>query len=286
MGVHRVVHRGRREHRPGSGEQQGGEHIVGEPHRGASQHVRGGRRHDHEVRLSREPDVRERPVPLPQGGEDRAPGERLERDRPDELGGHQPAQVIVLGLRGDFARGHNPHHLLLPVDCFSWAASRVSCRTKSDSKLAMSPGARCATPRSPLCTRSMTSRTAVSRSSFTSTRSYTSPISRRAVSTSRVAMSIRCDSSASDSVRRLRSRSINTRGEGGITNSTTDAGRGYAFRTCRAPVTSTSSTTCFPPRSTRSTSLRRVPYSPPAYSAASRNPPASRRRSNSSRVRK
>src|SRR2546422_4376062 len=37
---------------------------------------------------------------------------------------------------------------------------------------------------------------------------------------------------------RLRSRSISTRGEGGITNSTTDAGRGYAFRTCRAPVTS------------------------------------------------
>src|SRR6266550_4422799 len=37
-----------------------------------------------------------------------------------ELGGHQHAQVLVLGLRSDFARGHNPHHLLLPVDCFSW----------------------------------------------------------------------------------------------------------------------------------------------------------------------
>src|SRR5213079_801577 len=90
-----------------------------------------------------------------------------------ELGGHQNAQVLVLGLRGDFARGHNPHHLLLPVDCFSWAASRVSCRTKSDSKLAMSPGARCATPRSPLRTRSMTSRTAVSRSRRRDARSGT-----------------------------------------------------------------------------------------------------------------
>src|SRR5439155_350565 len=107
---------------------------------------------------------------------------------PGELGGHEHTQVPVLGLRGDFARGHNPHHLLLPVDCFSCAASLLSCRTKSDSKLAMLPGARSATSR-PSCTRSMTSRTAVSRSSFTSTRSYTSPISRRAVSTSRVAMS-------------------------------------------------------------------------------------------------
>src|SRR5256884_3414311 len=203
-----------------------------------------------------------------------------------ELGSYEHPQILVLGLRGHFARGHDPHHLLLPVDCFSGAASLRSCRTNSDSKLATSRGARCATSRPPPCTRSMTSRTARSRSSFTSTWSYTSPSSRRAVSTSRVAMSIRCDSSASDSVRRLRSRSISTRGEGGITNSTTEAGRGYAFRTCRAPLTSTSSTTCLPLCSTRSTSLRSVPYSSPAYSVDSRNSPASRRRSNSSRVRK
>jgi len=55
---------------------------------------------------------------------------------------------------------------------------------------------------------STSSFTAVSRSSFTSTWSYTVASSVRAVSTSRVAMSIRFRSSASDSVRRWRSRSI------------------------------------------------------------------------------
>src|SRR5207302_815669 len=33
-----------------------------------------------------------------------------------ELGGHEDAQILVLCLRGHFARGHDPHHLLLPVD--------------------------------------------------------------------------------------------------------------------------------------------------------------------------
>src|SRR5205814_1424805 len=113
-----------------------------------------------------------------------------------ELGSYEHPQILVLGLRGHFARGHDPHHLLLPVDCFSWAASLRSCRTKSDSKLATSRGARCATSRPPPCTRSMTSRTARSRSSFTSTWSYTSPSSRRAVST--------CASSRTPSTQRSR----------------------------------------------------------------------------------
>src|SRR5712664_1792276 len=45
--------------------------------------------------------VRARPIRLPQGGEDRAPGERLERDRPHELRGgcgeHDVHHRAVLG---------------------------------------------------------------------------------------------------------------------------------------------------------------------------------------------
>src|SRR5204862_481233 len=48
-----------------------------------------------------------------------------------ELGSYEHPQILVLGLRGHFARGHDPHHLLLPVDCFSWAASLRSCRSNS-----------------------------------------------------------------------------------------------------------------------------------------------------------
>src|SRR5206468_12592465 len=83
----RAVTRGGRENGPGSGSQHGREAVVAEARRRAGQQVRGGGRDDHEVRLAREPDVRQRPVPLPQGGEHRAARERLERDWPHELGG-------------------------------------------------------------------------------------------------------------------------------------------------------------------------------------------------------
>src|SRR5438552_13637350 len=66
-------------------------------HRGAGQHVGGGRRDDHEVRLSREPDVRERPVTLPQGGEDRAPGEDRKSTRLNSS--HQIISYAVFCLK-------------------------------------------------------------------------------------------------------------------------------------------------------------------------------------------
>src|SRR5207244_9339602 len=57
-----------------------------EAHGRAGQEVRRGGRHDDQIGMLGEADVRERPVSLPQGGQDRAPGERLEGDCPDQLG--------------------------------------------------------------------------------------------------------------------------------------------------------------------------------------------------------
>jgi len=87
--VHRVVHRGGHEHRasPWAREQQRRQQVVRHAHRGTGEQVRRGGRHDHQIGLLGQADVRERPIPLPEGGQDRAPGERFEGDRPDELGG-------------------------------------------------------------------------------------------------------------------------------------------------------------------------------------------------------
>jgi len=61
--------------------------VVRQSLRHAGDEMGGGRRHDDEIGLLRQPHVRERPAWLPEGGQHRAPGERLERDGPDELGG-------------------------------------------------------------------------------------------------------------------------------------------------------------------------------------------------------
>ena len=86
-GVHLVVHRRRDQHRCGAGEQQRGEDVVGQALRHAGDEMRGGRRHDDEMGVLRQADVRERPSRLPEGGQDRAPGQRLECGGADELGG-------------------------------------------------------------------------------------------------------------------------------------------------------------------------------------------------------
>ena len=64
-----------------------GEEIVREPLRHPGDQVRRSRRHEHEIGLLSQPDMRERPARLPQRAQDGAPGERLEGERPDELGG-------------------------------------------------------------------------------------------------------------------------------------------------------------------------------------------------------
>src|ERR1043166_5166772 len=77
-----------------------------------------------------------------------------------------------------------------------------------------------------------------------------------------------------DSLLRDCSRSSSTRGSLGRMKIETERGEGYCSRTCRAPSTSISSSTCLPDCSTFSTSALGVPYSCPPYSAYSRNCPA------------
>ncbi len=87
VGVHLVVHRGGQKYWGGGGEKQRGEEIVREALRHPGDEVSRRRGHEHEVRPLPEPDMGERPAGLPQRAEDGAPRERLECERPHELGG-------------------------------------------------------------------------------------------------------------------------------------------------------------------------------------------------------
>ena len=100
---HGVVHRGCAEHRPGAGEQQRREEVVGETHRGAREEVGRGRREDHEVRRLGEGDVGEGALGLPQRREHRSAGERLEHHGTHELGrggGEQMAAELDVPFLG------------------------------------------------------------------------------------------------------------------------------------------------------------------------------------------
>ena len=48
---HLGVHGGREQHRTARGQQGGGQQIIGPAGDGAGQHIGGGRRHDHQIRL-------------------------------------------------------------------------------------------------------------------------------------------------------------------------------------------------------------------------------------------
>ena len=99
---HLLVHRRRQHQGRGRRQAQGGEEIVGDAVREPCQHVRGGRRDQHEIRPSSQLDV---PHPglgllVEQLAVHRVGGERLEGQRSHELPG---------------PRGHHDPHLEIPV---------------------------------------------------------------------------------------------------------------------------------------------------------------------------
>src|SRR6059036_247211 len=102
--------------------------------------MRGGGSEDHEIGPLREADVRERTVPLPQGGQDRAPRERLEGDRSHELGGgrrqhdvhHRPVLGEPPGERAALVARDPARHA--EDDVSAGERHQTSCRRRRTSR--------------------------------------------------------------------------------------------------------------------------------------------------------
>jgi len=104
-GVHLVVHgRGEKQRRRPS-QKQRGQDVVGQTLSGSGNEVSGGRRHNDQVGGLAQLDMRERPAPLPEGAQNRAPGERLESDRTDKLPCPFGQYYLDLGTGFDQAPG-------------------------------------------------------------------------------------------------------------------------------------------------------------------------------------
>jgi hypothetical protein len=86
VGEHLVVHGGCYEQRPGAGQQERAENVVGQPLRDSGDQIGCGGRHDDEIRFLAEPDMGERSTRVPEGALDRPPRQRLKGGRPYELG--------------------------------------------------------------------------------------------------------------------------------------------------------------------------------------------------------
>jgi hypothetical protein len=84
---HAVVHRRNEQNGSGCCQEARAEQVVPPPSRGTRHEVRRSRGHDNHVGCFREPDVIECVTGFNQRGVNLAPGERLERDRADELRG-------------------------------------------------------------------------------------------------------------------------------------------------------------------------------------------------------
>ncbi len=98
---HLGVHRGDEHDRAAGGEQRVGQQVVGEAVRGLGQEVGGRRRHDHEVGVLADPDVRDLVHVVPHLGRHRLAGQRGPGGRADEpqrrRGGHDRDVVAGLG---------------------------------------------------------------------------------------------------------------------------------------------------------------------------------------------